>query len=359
MSDRRESNGKAVAPGPRTAPDRPRLRPGAQVFKVTADRVQIAFANYTATFHGVEIVQGILSLVVALDGHLDRAEAVGVAATETGLDPGFLGYVLELLSNSWCLYAETEDTGAKTERSSLREFYATQGEDPVRSLAALSSAHPLIVFPASTRGEMAAALGEAGIEAAPVAIPPGSSCEEALAEVESGLHRSAGPLVSWGFPYRIPFVGLLNGLAIERGIPALFGGCEGVVGRIGPYLIPRNTACLECYNRRILSNSGEFEMVAYDSYRSCFMNVIPAPWPAHPVFHDAILRLFVIELTQICRGLPPQTIGGVIEHTFGGGVSQRLPVYKVPRCPGCGPVRPRRAAWDAKLPAPLVKEGGE
>ena len=61
-----------------------------------------------------------------------------------------------------------------------------------------------------------------------------------------GGECTRGPIVVWDVPWRMPFARLLNDLAIDRDRRLLLGVCEGAVGRLGPYVLPRNTACLEC-----------------------------------------------------------------------------------------------------------------
>lgn len=336
-----------------------RLRPGAHVFEISAEQLQIVFANYTTTFTSPPVTKGIRAILAALQPSSERVETVRQAAEISGLDTEFIDYLIDLLLNTKCLYCETKPAVVPAGQDTLAEFYAYLGDDPSAALMALATARCLVVAPAASSGELAQLLHTAGLAAEMVAIPPSTSCAAALSQIEAHIGPAPPMLVSWNFPYRLPFARLLNDLALVRSVPILFGACEGVVGRIGPYVIPRNTACLECCNSRLLAHAGSPELQGFAEYRAKYHDVIPAPWPTHPVFHDAMAGLFAIELSQIVMKRPPRTIGGFIEHSFFDSAVQRHPVYKLPRCPACHPARPQRIAWDARFPAPMVKDRAE
>jgi bacteriocin biosynthesis cyclodehydratase domain-containing protein len=336
-----------------------RLRPGGRVFEISPERLQISFPNHTATFQGAPVAKGLRALIPLLQPGGPKSELAAAASEQSGLQPKFLEYLLDLLSNSNCLYEGTGEVDTPLADEPLAEFYASVGQDPAHNLEMLAAARPVIAAPVSRRESLSDALRAGGLSADLVDIHPGTSCAAALAQIRMLPGGSTPLLIGWDFPYRSPFARLLNDLALELSMPALFGACEGLTGRIGPYIIPRNTPCLECFNSRMLANAGVQERTAYAECRARDTDAVAAPWPAHPLFHDAIERLFVLELSQILLGLPPRTIGGVVEYSFADGSIVRRPVYKVPRCEACYPPKPPRIPWNVKFPAPVVKEGSE
>jgi bacteriocin biosynthesis cyclodehydratase domain-containing protein len=46
-----------------------------------------------------------------------------------------------------------------------------------------------------------------------------------------------------------------NRLALSSGVPALFASVDRAVGRVGPLVVPRQTACFECFHYRLRANS--------------------------------------------------------------------------------------------------------
>jgi len=335
-------------------PERLQLRPGAQVFVVSADEVQISAVNHSTTFTSVPVVRLVVGLCQALEDAPTRDQLAAGVAERLGEERALVEYVIELMAQTNCLVARDAALPALDARG---EFYAAVGLDPEATARILAAARPLLVAPAQSAPVMLAALAEVGLAAEVVAAAEGASCGAALDDVRAALEAARGPIVAWDIPWRMPFARLLNDLAIERDRPILFGVCEGAVGRLGPYVLPRNTPCLECLQSRLLANAGENEARVAASYRARLADRVPGPLPAHPAFRRVIADLLAIELSQILLMRPPVTLGGYVEHTFGGAVSRRHPALKVPRCPACHPARPQRLAWDANFPAPLVKSG--
>lgn len=335
------------------------LRPGASVLESSSERLLIAFANYTVTFSSPPVTKGIHALLSLLQGNRTRVEAIRLGSEMTGLDPEFIGYLIDLLLTNNCLYKRSLPAVQLTEQNALVEFFAYLGQDPALTIAACRAHKLLVVIPSSANEDFAQLIDAAGLVADLLVVRPGTSCRVALAQIEDLAGSSSSMLICWNFPYRLPFARLLNDLAIKIKTPILFGACEGVVGRIGPYVIPGNTACLECCNSRLLAHAGGAELQAFTAYRVKYEDVIPSPCPTHPLFHDAVVRLFAIELSLILTKNPPRTIGGFIEHRFFDSAVSRHTVHKVPRCPGCSSPRPQRFAWDARFAAPTVKNSAE
>jgi ribosomal protein S12 methylthiotransferase accessory factor len=161
----------------------------------------------------------------------------------------------------------------------------------------------------------------------------------------------------WGLSYRAPFARRLNELAIELETPILFGACEGLMGRIGPHVIPGASACLECYNRRSLSHAGAGELEALLAYRRRWANTVELGQPTHPTFAHAIAEIFALEASQILALSPPQFVNAVLEMPFGTWQSQRHTLHRVPRCDACFVRQPEHLAWDAQMLALKLKSG--
>jgi bacteriocin biosynthesis cyclodehydratase domain-containing protein len=330
-----------------------RVRPGAHVLAITADTLQIAFANYTATFNSPPVVQAATALLELLGEPINSDAAVRDAASATGLTEPFVRYVLETLARMHCIIDVPD--GVLPRDEPIDAFYGYMSDNAAGLQADLSAARPLLVHFGGGLVDAAGLAIASGLHATEaLAVVPGAACQDALDEIAERIaHVSA--LVVWGLPYRLGLTGSLNDLAIAHDTPVLFGACEGLVGRVGPYVIPGNTACLECATNRLLANAGAPERRALPAFRARYRDVVPEPWPTHPVFEQAVLAQWVLELTRIVGRVGAQTIGGMLEYRFGDGCAERHTVLRVPRCPACHPARPSRLPWDAVFPAPVVK----
>ena len=329
------------------------MRPGANVFAHSPDRLQVAFPNHTATFVSVRVVRTVQALVVILAAPVTRREAIERASSEADVEPAVAEYVLDLLWSSRCLH-RARSVEADAPADPLAEFLSSLGDDGATTVARLRTARIAVVQ--GDAGEpVERALAEAGLHVDPVRALPGDTVAAVVERIHDALRAGATTILCWGVPYRLPLAAQLNALALAEGTPILFGVCEGVVGRIGPYVLPGASSCLECLNRRVLSHTGPREVEAYAGWSGGPDAVVPEPWPVHPAFRSAVLRLLAIELADVVLGLPPRSIGGVTELTLAHALPERHPVPQLPGCPACGQrPRPRRFAWDARL-APVAR----
>ncbi|MDQ3964529.1 MAG: TOMM precursor leader peptide-binding protein [Actinomycetota bacterium] len=331
---------------------RVRLRPGAAILDNSSDELQIAFPNHTVTLVSPLVVRTVRALLPGLEIGRERASIIGEVATATSLEPEFVDYVVGVLENSQCVYS---DENGRDRVDRLGAFDALLGDDPTEAARGRAESTVLVVRPEGVEA-LESSTADAGISVETVELEVGTTTEKARSLVRDGLDAGPDLAVAWGFPYRLPFARMLNALALEQRASILFGTCEGIVGRVGPFVMPGNSACLECANLRMLANAGGPEVRAVAAHRVKLGDRLPEAWPAHPVFEGAVARFMVLEAAEIAAGRPSSTIGGILEYSFPLGRPVRRPIYRVPRCDACGGDRPRRLAWDVRMGAPEVRK---
>lgn len=325
-----------------------RLRPGAAVYELSGDELQISFPNYTATFTSPAVVAAVRATVEAVGDGAGRAAVVRRAGRATELEPDVVEWIVDSLLGSGCLVS-----GPAGERTPLQEFHAYVG-GPDDAAERLDEAYCAVVEIAGETPGVAALLAGAGVRTASVPAEPGTPADKVLAAVETALD-DATTIACWNVPFRAPLARALNELALARRVPVLFGACEGVVGRVGPLVVPGVTPCLECMNLRLLSHAGAPELRSYREYRARHGELVPAAWPSHPLFAQGVAALFAVEALQLVLRLPSVAAGGFVEYRVAGADADRHTVLRVPTCPACRPQRAPRLAWDTRLAAPAVK----
>ena len=319
----------------------------------SVERLILAGPNYNVTFNGPPVVRAVAALLDVLAQGATRADAVRQASARSEQPPKLLEYAFDLLESNACLYSsEVPDAPG----DALDRFIAFTGQDPDVRKRRLAANRALLVVPADMRAELESSFQRAGIVLEALEL----GRESEIAAVSSQLReRASGTalLCAWGFSYRGPFARRLNEWAIEVGTPILFGTCEGLMGRVGPHVIPGASACLECLNRRALSNAGSGELDALLAYRRRWAGAVEGEGVTHPGFTRATAEIFALEASQILSLSPPQVINAVVQIAFGSWRSERHNVLRVPRCDACQPRSPERLAWDAHLIAPKLKSG--
>ncbi len=323
-----------------------------ELLEVSRDKLHLSFANHTVTFTTPAVTRIVKELVRSIDQSANVADLIAGAAEQTGEDPGLAAYVFEMLQSTHCLY--WPDTEVVQQPDALSDYFASTGEDPGPARMRLQAARPVILACEAGCRALEEALSDSAIHGRLIPVSPGTPVAQAVAEAQSRIDEQ-GPIVSWGFAYRSAIAAALNEAAM-LGVPALFGACEGLIGRIGPYVIPRSTACLVCFNSRLLSHAGSEELSCFTARRLHSDEIAGAAPPTHPAFLKAIAALFVLELTQILLKRPPRTLGGVLEHSLTEGSAVRRTVLKAPHCPACRRAVPPRFAWNATFTSPTVKE---
>lgn len=121
-----------------------------------------------------------------------------------------------------------------------------------------------------------------------------------------------------------------------------------MAGTVGPFFVPYETCCYTCYDRRVKANLEAYhEYLAYQKYLGKSMKH-PAPYGYLPSFAAIIGDLIAIEtIKHLTQFVVPKTYGATFSLNFLTFESEFHEVWKLPRCPSCGPAArtPPRAVW--------------
>lgn len=142
----------------------------------------------------------------------------------------------------------------------------------------------------------------------------------------------------------------LNRFCVGEGIKWLHTGLGDQHGVIGPFVIPRQSACYECFQLRLASNRS----FVLDAHGRAGVppewGVLRAPEPAHASYFAALVGCnagaeVIRSLTGVAR---PTTIGAFLSLRPDDALIVRHDVLRIPRCSVCGPrrYRPQMKVWD-------------
>ncbi|MCA1458227.1 TOMM precursor leader peptide-binding protein [Bradyrhizobium sp. BRP22] len=128
-----------------------------------------------------------------------------------------------------------------------------------------------------------------------------------------------------------------NALAFQQSKPFLPVLIEDATIRLGPLVIPEQTACLACLEVR--QNSHLREKVHDQRLIEAFLPQGQAFIGAHPAVTSIACKLAAFEILRFSANLFPRRAGKLIEMNLMGSSMIASCVLKAPRCPVCSPLR--------------------
>lgn len=106
---------------------------------------------------------------------------------------------------------------------------------------------------------------------------------------------------------------------------------NGLAVELGPTVLPKETACYDCYQHRQQSNLAQPER-----YEALKQALALQTLPLLDVQITPGVSLFCYEILRLLSGeVPPLTLGAVMAFSLATGELVRHPLLKVPRCPTC------------------------
>jgi bacteriocin biosynthesis cyclodehydratase domain-containing protein len=144
------------------------------------------------------------------------------------------------------------------------------------------------------------------------------------------------------------FFEAINEICLQTGTRWMRVAIEGTTAFLGPTIIPYQTACYACYDRRLNANLPDLdnylvykEQVKRDHDSKKDEGYFAPLW-------SLIAGHVAIEVVRILSGFsPPTTLGRFYEVNVTSPMSVGHDVLRLPRCPVCHLKGPRQEAWDS------------
>jgi len=139
------------------------------------------------------------------------------------------------------------------------------------------------------------------------------------------------------------FFQAINAACLETQTRWMHVSISGTKGLMGPTIIPHQSACYVCYDKRVASNASELQgYLAYQKQTSPSKNegFLSPLW-------STLAEQVTLEMARIISGFaPPKTIGRLYEFEATTPLVEGHDVLRLPRCPACNLKEPRREPWD-------------
>jgi len=128
----------------------------------------------------------------------------------------------------------------------------------------------------------------------------------------------------------------VNTICLEGGLTWLPVGIRAWEGSVGPTVIPRQTACIQCYDLRRKANLDDYEATElYEEHLKVHGH--STEFGSVPFFAHTIAALAASEALKLLTHFrPPTTLGRVLNIDLLSSLTQVRDVLKLPRCPACG-----------------------
>lgn len=132
---------------------------------------------------------------------------------------------------------------------------------------------------------------------------------------------------------RLNLYEFVNQACVKAGIPwtSYRTSWTGLTVELGPTVLPKETACYNCYQHRQQSN-----LTHPNRYQALMQALEQQNPPLLDIQITPCASLFCYEILRLLsREIPPLTVGAVMEFTIATAELVRHPLLKVPRCPTC------------------------
>jgi ribosomal protein S12 methylthiotransferase accessory factor len=120
---------------------------------------------------------------------------------------------------------------------------------------------------------------------------------------------------------------------------------------VGPIFVPGETACYECYRKRLASHRAHLE--AYQALEACRLTHSPAVprEPVLPALCDIAAAHAALELFHFATRLSPaRTVGRVLVYDPVESETTVESILRIPWCPLCASIAPQAHSGETELP---------
>lgn len=308
--------------------------PGIQWRHERPNRLLVYLPDSVLKIEGTELSCAVDAVLSRASGGASRQELRDAACCQTGVKAGVYEYAFDLLIESRVLFG-SETPNALT---ALQAYYYLKEGNAYLAERLMNSRIVCYCF-VDDRPFLSRAFRIAGLRADIRALQPGGA-------VSYGDLTAHDAVACVGIPFHHPFARSLNSWAIGAATLVLFSEYGGGTGRVGPTVIGRDLACLDCVSARHAANGGGGPLEATEDGIPQLTEACLTPPVSHPILRELLLQHSVLEMSRILLRNAPASFGGYLELNA-TGATKRREVLKVPRCISCALHAPERYPFDA------------
>ena len=359
---------------------RPRLREGLEVVKIAETRVLFRSFTGTVMLSGDFVNSVLPSMLSRLDGSRSvdelRAESDGFHAE--------LEHFLQLMDEKGFLEPAVDDEVLPAGSANERAYWSLQAGSANEGVRRLCQSSVAIFGMGAIGTNLARALAQSGVgklslfarpfeasDAVSADTPDRASDSPSAALVAelqkhgteivtaplfpaeqttlSEAVRNAHVAVLCGDTMSLAGYEALNRACIESKVRWTSARIDRYSAIIGPFIIPRQTACFTCFELRSRANADY--PADHEALHRHWKAADPQPqaWPSLAPFTDVVANLLAIDLLRVLGGQHMSAATGRIIrfdlHTLG---SRPHEILKLPRCPSCSRLdsHPLTRIWD-------------
>jgi bacteriocin biosynthesis cyclodehydratase domain-containing protein len=331
-------------------PQKPRLAPWVTFVDLGNDRLQLRGAEFSYTLRHDLFIKTLEFIRPLLNGD-HEVEEIASSGGETYL-PTTITFLLKMLRANGLLQEGNVPPPAPLKSEDLNrhenfiQFLSHYVSNPVGSLALLKGAKVGVIGSHFLKISIQSSLSSVGVDSAPeiqTALDAssnnnGSSLTDAIKNLDYLIvceENSDQNLFK-----------KINSICLENDVRWIRVAIEGTMGLLGPTVIPHQSACYVCYERRIDSNISELENhIAYRNQLDC-SETFPNEGLFPPLV-SVIAGQVALEVVRLITSFaPPKTIGRFYEFNAISPTVIGHEIFRLPRCPACISQNPKMEAWD-------------
>ena len=331
-------------------PVKPRLAPWVTLVDLGDNRMQLRGAEFSFTLQHPLFIETFQSVQNLLDGQRTVEEIL--SCRDPKYLPTTITFLLKMLRANGVLQEGVVSPPPPLtpdnllENENLVQFFSHYVLDPVGTLAQLHQARVALIGSDSIKNRIQQGLLSMGFGS----LSEIEGLSKKTAYDPSQLHKEViGSLKEVDFLIACQdttdhrFFQAMNSACLETQTRWMHVSISGTKGIMGPTIVPHQSACYICYDKRMASNATELQgYLAYQNQTGLSKNegFLGPLW-------STLAEQVALEMARIISGFaPPKTIGRLYEFEATTPLAEGHDVLRIPRCPACNLKDPKREAWD-------------
>ena len=334
-------------------PQKPRLAPWVTFVDLGDSRLQLRGADFSFTLQHPLFIETFQSIHALLDGQRTVEEIL--SSSDPKYLPTTITFLLKILRANGVLQEGVitppppMNPENLQEHEALVQFFSHIVLDPVSTLALLHNARVALIGSDSMTNRIHQSL--LGMGFGSLTSIEGLSAKTAYDRTQfhkevTGQLKDVDFLIACQDSSDFRFFQNLNAACLETQTRWMHVSLSGTKGIMGPTIIPRQSACYICYDKRLASNAPELQSYVGFRKQTSATTSSNSEGFLNPLW-STLAEQVTLEMTRIVSGFaPPKTIGRLYEFEATTPLVEGHDVLRLPRCSACSLNQPKREPWD-------------